>query len=38
VLKLLPGIGPGHAKQALDFFEAQNFNVKNLAPSTLRSR
>jgi DNA helicase-2/ATP-dependent DNA helicase PcrA len=31
VLKLLPGIGPGHAKQALDFFEAQNFNVKNLA-------
>src|ERR1700723_257273 len=31
VLKLLPGIGPGHAKQALDYFEAQNFNVKGLA-------
>ncbi len=30
VLKLLPGFGPGHAKQALDFFEAQNFNVKSL--------
>jgi DNA helicase-2/ATP-dependent DNA helicase PcrA len=29
VLKLLPGIGPGHAKQALDYFEAQNFNVKS---------
>jgi DNA helicase-2/ATP-dependent DNA helicase PcrA len=31
VLKLLPGIGPGHAKQALDYFEAQSFNVKSLA-------
>jgi DNA helicase-2/ATP-dependent DNA helicase PcrA len=31
VLKLLPGIGPGHAKQALDYFEAQNFEVKSLA-------
>src|SRR5271168_3737077 len=31
VLKLLPGIGPGHAKQALDYFEAQNFNAKSLA-------
>jgi DNA helicase-2/ATP-dependent DNA helicase PcrA len=31
VLKLLPGIGPGHAKQALDHFEAQNFEVKSLA-------
>ncbi len=30
VLKLLPGIGPGHAKQALDHLEAQNFNVKSL--------
>ena len=31
VLKLLPGIGPGHAKHALDYFEAQNFEVKSLA-------
>jgi DNA helicase II / ATP-dependent DNA helicase PcrA len=31
VLKLLPGIGPGHAKQALDAFEAQNYQVKSLA-------
>ena len=31
VLKLLPGIGPGHAKQAFDFFEAQNYAVKSLA-------
>ncbi len=31
VLKLLPGIGPGHAKQALDMFEAQGFSVKSLA-------
>jgi DNA helicase-2/ATP-dependent DNA helicase PcrA len=31
VLKLVPGIGPGHAKQALDYFEAQGFNVKSLA-------
>ena len=30
VLKLLPGIGPGHAKQALDHFEAQGFDVKSL--------
>src|SRR6202042_1606424 len=31
VLKLLPGIGPGHAKQALDHFEAQNSQVSPLA-------
>ena len=31
VLKLLAGIGPGHAKQALDYFEAQSFNVGALA-------
>src|SRR6202140_1033951 len=31
VLKLLPGIGPATAKQALDHFEAQSFNVKSLA-------
>ncbi len=31
VLKLLPGIGPGNARQALDYFEAQNFSVKSLA-------
>jgi DNA helicase II / ATP-dependent DNA helicase PcrA len=31
VLKLVPGIGPGHAKQALDLFEAQAFSVKSLA-------
>jgi DNA helicase-2/ATP-dependent DNA helicase PcrA len=30
-LKLLPGIGPGHAKQALDHLEAQGFSVKSLA-------
>src|ERR1700691_4939361 len=30
VLKLLPGIGPGHAKQAIDHFEAQSFNAKSL--------
>jgi DNA helicase II / ATP-dependent DNA helicase PcrA len=30
VLKLLPGIGPAAAKQALDFFEAQGFQVKSL--------
>ena len=30
VLKLLPGIGPGHAKQALDHLEAQDFSVKSL--------
>jgi DNA helicase-2/ATP-dependent DNA helicase PcrA len=31
VLKLLPGIGPGHAKQAIDHFEAQGFSAKSLA-------
>ncbi|HME39416.1 MAG TPA: ATP-dependent helicase [Steroidobacteraceae bacterium] len=31
ILKLLPGIGPSTAKQALDYFEAQNFSVKALA-------
>src|ERR1700720_4761280 len=31
VLELLPGIRPGIAKQALDYFEAQNFSVKSLA-------
>jgi ATP-dependent DNA helicase UvrD/PcrA len=31
VLKLVPGFGPGHAKQALDYFEAQSFSVKALA-------
>jgi DNA helicase-2/ATP-dependent DNA helicase PcrA len=31
VLKLLPGIGPGIAKQALDYFEAQDCQVKTLA-------
>jgi len=31
VLKLLPGIGPALAKQALDHFEAQGFQVKSLA-------
>ncbi|MGO9933964.1 MAG: ATP-dependent helicase [Steroidobacteraceae bacterium] len=31
VLKLLPGIGPGQAKQSLDFFEAQGYEVKSLA-------
>jgi DNA helicase II / ATP-dependent DNA helicase PcrA len=31
VLKLLPGIGPGIAKQALDYFEAQGFHVATLA-------
>ena len=31
VLKLVAGIGPSHAKQALDYFEAQGFNVKSLA-------
>jgi len=30
VLKLLPGIGPGHAKRALDHFEAKGFNIKSL--------
>ena len=31
VLKLLPGIGPGHAKQALDHFEAKGFDIKSLS-------
>jgi len=31
VLKLLPGIGPAQAKQALDLFEAQGFQAKSLA-------
>src|ERR1700688_3953050 len=31
VLKLLPGIGPGIAKQALDYFEAQDYQAKALA-------
>ncbi|MDP9085111.1 MAG: ATP-dependent helicase [Pseudomonadota bacterium] len=30
VLKLLPGIGPGHARQAVDYFEAQSYNAKSL--------
>jgi DNA helicase II / ATP-dependent DNA helicase PcrA len=31
VLKLLPGIGPGQAKQALELLEAQGFEAKSLA-------
>ena len=31
VLKLVPGFGPGHAKKALDYFEAQSLAVKSLA-------
>ncbi|HEY3852712.1 MAG TPA: ATP-dependent helicase, partial [Steroidobacteraceae bacterium] len=31
VLKLVPGFGPGHAKKALDYFEAQDLAVKSLA-------
>ncbi len=31
VLKLLPGIGPAQAKQALDLFEAQGYAAKSLA-------
>jgi DNA helicase-2/ATP-dependent DNA helicase PcrA len=31
VLKLLPGIGPGIAKQALDYFEAQSYHVATMA-------
>jgi DNA helicase II / ATP-dependent DNA helicase PcrA len=31
VLKLVPGIGPGHAKKALEHFEAQGFSIKSLA-------
>jgi DNA helicase II / ATP-dependent DNA helicase PcrA len=30
-LKLVPGIGPGHAKQALDHLEAQAYSIKSLA-------
>ena len=30
VLKLLPGIGPGHAKHAIDYFEAQGFQIASL--------
>jgi DNA helicase-2/ATP-dependent DNA helicase PcrA len=31
VLKLIPGFGPGHAKQALDHLEAGGYEVKSLA-------
>jgi DNA helicase-2/ATP-dependent DNA helicase PcrA len=31
VLKLVPGFGPGHAKKALEHFEAQGFSIKSLA-------
>jgi DNA helicase-2/ATP-dependent DNA helicase PcrA len=31
VLKLIPGIGPAHAKQALDHLETNAFSVKSLA-------
>src|ERR1700728_4570781 len=31
VMKLVPGFGPAHAKQALDYFEAQSLSVKSLA-------
>jgi DNA helicase II / ATP-dependent DNA helicase PcrA len=31
VLKLVAGIGPGHAKQALDHLEAQGYNIKSLS-------
>jgi DNA helicase-2/ATP-dependent DNA helicase PcrA len=31
VLKLLPGIGPAQAKQALELFEAQGYQAKSLA-------
>jgi DNA helicase-2/ATP-dependent DNA helicase PcrA len=31
VLKLLPGFGPGHAKQALDHLESRGYEVKSLA-------
>src|ERR1700690_2922606 len=30
VLKLVPGIGPAHAKQALEYLEAQGFAIKGL--------
>jgi DNA helicase-2/ATP-dependent DNA helicase PcrA len=31
VLKLVPGIGPAHAKKALEHLEAQGFSIKSLA-------
>jgi DNA helicase-2/ATP-dependent DNA helicase PcrA len=31
VLKLVPGIGPAHAKQALEHLEAQGFSFKSMA-------
>jgi DNA helicase-2/ATP-dependent DNA helicase PcrA len=31
VMKLVPGFGPAHAKQALDYFEAQGLSAKSLA-------
>ncbi|MEA3149134.1 MAG: ATP-dependent helicase UvrD/PcrA [Gammaproteobacteria bacterium] len=31
VLKLVAGIGPGHAKQALDHLEAQGYNITSLS-------
>jgi len=31
VLKLVPGIGPAHAKQALEHLEAQGYSIKSLA-------
>src|SRR6202453_682056 len=31
VLKLVPGFGPAHAKQALEYLEAQGFAIKGLA-------
>ncbi len=31
VLKLVPGFGPAHAKQALEYLEAQGFSIKSLA-------
>ena len=31
VLKLIQGIGPGHAKQALDYHEARDYSIKALA-------
>ncbi len=36
VLKLLPGIGPGHAKQALDYFEAQGFEREEPGRRSMR--
>jgi DNA helicase-2/ATP-dependent DNA helicase PcrA len=31
VLKLLPGVGPGHAKQVLDHLESRGYEVRSLA-------